>query len=84
MGWYGCGDFSKLACKHLLIDANCWATLRSSAWVGFTVLGNAFRCGHISWEEGSTVINSQGPALSFRGRAFLETLSKEAAHPGKG
>lgn len=87
MGWCGCCDLSKLACKHVVIDEKCRATLKKSSWVGLAALGIVFKCGHTSWERGSTIINSQRSALASRGRPFLEPLSpcnEEAAHPGKG
>lgn len=87
MGWCGYCNLSKLACKHVLTEENCRAMLKSSSWVGFTVLGNAFKCSHTGWEGGSTIINSQRSALASREKACLEPLSlcdEEATCSGKG
>lgn len=46
MGWCGCCDLSKLACKHVVIDEKCRATLKKSSWVGLAALGIVFKCGH--------------------------------------
>lgn len=56
---WSCCDVSKLTCKHVLTEENCKVMLKSSSWVGFTVLGNAFKCGCTSCEEESTIINTK-------------------------
>jgi len=84
MGWCGFCDLSKLACKHVLTEGNCRAVLKSSSWVGFTVLGNAFKCGHAGWEGGNTIINSQRSALASREKTCLSLCDEEATCSGKG
>lgn len=61
--------------------------LKSSSWVGFTALGNAFKCSRTGWEVESTIINSQMSALASREKVCLEVLplcDEEAACSGKG